>query len=322
MSKKALPFWLILLLSAASAAQANEVKLSGQAGAFADIGLGLRPLGLGGAYSALAADENAVRWNPSLLADVHDPIAGFTWTNQFSLIPYHYLSTAIPVRGVLGAGEDLGTGAYFVSAGDQAYRETTVGLGVGFKGPQIHIPVEKLRLGAAVKLLFTSFGNDEEGGEDRVTGSSLGYSLDLGAAFHVTQEVVVAAVLSDLVNDITWDSSQKGSYSEGLPRNLILGAGIEKSSVTLSFEFRPGLYADVKDRMVMGAEAALWKFLKPRLGFARNLSSQNPNQWVTAGLGIDIKPKGWGPIRCINFGYTQMFHKIDSSPRVGLVIGW
>ncbi len=42
--------------------------LSGRPGAFADIGLGLRPLAMGGAYIALAADENGARWNPAMLS--------------------------------------------------------------------------------------------------------------------------------------------------------------------------------------------------------------------------------------------------------------
>jgi len=85
---------------------------------------------------------------------------------------------------------------------------------------------------------------------------------------------------------------------------------------------KPSLYADVKDRMAVGAEVVIWKVFKPRVGFARNLSSGNPNQWTTAGLGIEIQSKKFGPIRLIHFGYTQLFHEIDSSPRVGLVIGW
>lgn len=291
-------------------------ELSGRAGAFEDIGLGLRPLGMGGAYSALAMDENAARWNPALLSAVKDPIAGFTWTRQFALITYNYLSIAYPTK------RDMGFGGFAVTSGDDVYRETTIGVAVGVPASRVKIPVDGLLVGVTLKILMTSFGNDEAGGEDRVTGTSTGLSLDIGFHWKMNNKFALALVSRELVNFIKWDSSVKGSYSEGLPRKLVLATAYKLEKTTLAFEYQPGLYGDTPDRIVAGAEVVLFKILRPRFGFAHNIDPKNRNRWLTAGLGMEIRPKSFGPIKSISFGYTQLFHDIDNSPRVGLVIGW
>lgn len=295
--------------------------LSGKPGAFADVGLGLRSLGMGGAYSALASDEDASRWNPALLDAVRDPVAGFCWTRQFNLIDYQYLSLAIPVGRNIGYSNDIGIGAYVVSAGDAAYRETTIGIAAGIDAPRVRIPVENLRFGTTIKIMMTSFGDDEEGGEDRVTGSSFGYSLDLGVHYQVSEQLSFALVSRELINGINWDSSVDGTYSEGLPRQVVLAAGYELEKSTFGLEYHPSFYDDTSDRLVMGAELQIFSLMVGRVGFAQNLDGADQNRWITAGVGMNIATN-LGGIRLIQFGYTHLFHDIDHSPRVGLVVGW
>lgn len=297
---------------------------AGLYGAYADIGVGLRPLGMGGAYTALASDENAPRWNPALLDDVRDPVAGFTWTNQFSLVPYHYLTVAIPFGRKPSKPMGFGLGAYALSAGDDVYRETTIGVSIGINATRLKIPVESLRLGTTVKILMTSFGNNSDGDEDRVTGDAFGYAVDLGLHWAAAEKLAFSIVSRELLNNITWNSSSRPeSYSEGTPTTLVLAGAYWLEMMTFAMEYQPGfVYDDVPDRFSFGMEGELWKILRPRFGFAKNLRSRASNQWITAGLGIDIRPKSFGPIRLIKFGYSHLFHEIEASPRVGLIIGW
>jgi hypothetical protein len=311
--------FLVLIIGS----EAKSQDLSGNAGAFADIGLGLRPLGMGGAYTALATDENAARWNPAGLSVITDPSSGFTWTNQFDEIGYNYLSISYPqIKGI-------GVGGYVISSGDDVYSEMTIGLGAGVTARKIKIPVDNVHFGMSFKYLSTSYGNDEAGGIDRVTGSSAGVSLDFGVLYFPTDDISLALVLRDFVNGISWDSSyldndttQASTYSEGLPRKAILSLGWELEKATIAFEYLPGLYTDVKDRIAMGVEVVILKVLRPRFGIAQNLTSGYINQWMTAGLGVSIKHEKLGPIRYVNFGYTHMLHEVASTPRVGLSLGW
>jgi hypothetical protein len=84
----------------------------------------------------------------------------------------------------------------------------------------------------------------------------------------------------------------------------------------------PSLYADTPGRFQLGTEFTFWGAVKPRFGLAQNMSSTDLNRWLTAGLGIELKPTFMGPIQVFNFGYSHLFHDIDGSPRVGLTLGW
>jgi len=92
--------------------------LSGADAAFPDLGVGVRPMGMGGAYIGLANDANAPLWNASgmtqltkreLIAAYSTLYAGLNaqlFTGETDSLGYHYLSYAHPLRtfaGVLAA---------------------------------------------------------------------------------------------------------------------------------------------------------------------------------------------------------------------------
>ncbi len=307
------------LLLSASIVQAGE--LSGLSGSFADIGLGLRPLGMGGAYTALAFDEHAVRWNASLLGDVLDPSAGFSWAKQFNIISYNYASIAYPISDM-----GLGVGGYIISAGDDVYRETTIGLGAGITGDNFQLS-ENILFGSTLKIYLANFGQDAGGGTDRVEGSAGGFGLDLAASYRFTDELIFALVGRDLINTISWssdnaDHSTKGDYSEGVPRVIDLAAAYQNTKFAASFGIQPSLYSDSPTRVGFGFEVVMMKVFKPRLGISQNFGSDDSNRQVSLGLGIDLDPSFAGPIRKVKFGYTHLIQHIDSTPRVGLTVSW
>jgi len=311
-----MPIFLFSIVLLLNCGILSAQDLSGRPGAFADINLGLKPLGMGGAYTALAADENAPRWNPALLTRVENFTTGFTWTRQFSLISYNYLTLALPLKS------GVGLGAYAVSAGDEVYRETTVGLSAGFPAVKLGIPLERLSVGGSLKIYLASFGNNTDGEADRVTGSAWGGGLDLGLHYQASPTVSLAAVGRDVVNDIKWDSSVKGKYGEGVPTVLALSGAVVRPRMTLGLEYQPGLYNDVPDRLMAGAELRIGSWLRPRLGMAQNLGGGDLNRAVTAGLGLEFATGYLGPVKEVKFGYTHLFHKINPSPRVGIILTW
>ncbi len=309
----------VIILFAGSLTQVSAAGLSGHPGAFADVGLGLRSIGMGGAYSALAGDENAARWNPAMLTEVLGYNAGFTWTRQFSLIDYHYLAFAVPIER---DRPGLGVGGYVVTAGDDVYRETTFALSAGVGAAKLKLPVPDLNFGVTVKMRTVNFGSNADGGDDRVTGDALGYGMDIGLHYRFTPAVSAALVMRDLVNDIKWSSSVRGDYCEGVPRRLVLAAAVEKEKLVLGMEYQPGLYGDVPDRMRVGGEFTLLGILRPRFGLAQDLASGDVNRWITLGLGIELTSSFLRPFRKVSVGYTHMLHEIDPTPRVGLAITW
>lgn len=101
---------LVLGLAAAPAAALNIVTggVGTSGGDFLTVGVGARPLAMGGAFAAVdtGADANAVNWNPAALAKVDRPDATASYNSLFVDQNQGYLGYAAPVRsgGVWSAG--------------------------------------------------------------------------------------------------------------------------------------------------------------------------------------------------------------------------
>ncbi len=87
--------------------------------AFLDIGFGARPMGMGGAFTGLSDDANAIFWNPAGLARLQNSQLTFMHTRQFGLIPYTLLGYASRFRG-------YGVGLGVLTSGNDVLRETSV----------------------------------------------------------------------------------------------------------------------------------------------------------------------------------------------------
>ncbi|HUN66081.1 MAG TPA: PorV/PorQ family protein [Bacteroidota bacterium] len=98
------------LAAAAVLCPAGALRAAGTekyAGEFMAIGVGGRALGLGGAYSALAADVTAGYWNPAGLALVDYPQIALMHDERFAgLENYDYAAVALPMNATttLGVG--------------------------------------------------------------------------------------------------------------------------------------------------------------------------------------------------------------------------
>ncbi len=95
MSKKLLGLVLLAILFMP---QANAQTVIGKyAGEFMSIGVGGRPLGMGGAYVAIANDVTAGYYNPAGLARINYPEITLMHDERFgSLVNYDYAAVAIP----------------------------------------------------------------------------------------------------------------------------------------------------------------------------------------------------------------------------------
>lgn len=307
------PAALVALMAAPGSAQ----DLSGIPAAYVDIGLGVRPLGMGGAYVALAMDENAARWNPAALARQQRRSAGFTWTRQMNLVPYNYLAGTLPMHR-------QGFGYYVEASGDAALRENTVAVAYGRSlfGLPVVGSSNRLSVGFTAKFRWATFGNNDNGGEGQVTGDAMGYGLDLGL-YYVLPYVngfTAGIMVRDVLNDITWNSSASGSYQEDVPTTMAVGLAFQPNRrVLLTFDMKPALYSDVYTRFAAGAEYKLLKVIALRAGVAQNIGAARLNRDVTAGLGVDVPIFGTATL---NAGAGYLFNELVNTPRVGLAIRW
>src|SRR3990167_1240689 len=93
-------FWLLAILSPSVLHAAFTSKSAGTSGAaFLKIGAGARPTGMGGAYSAIADDVNAVYWNPGGLSTIKGKNEFVAMRAElFQSIQYNFFAFAHPMN--------------------------------------------------------------------------------------------------------------------------------------------------------------------------------------------------------------------------------
>jgi len=274
--------------------------------AFVDIGYGARPMGMGGAYTGLSDDVNAIFWNPAGLTLLRESQLTVMYTRQMGLIPY-------------------GLGAYttrfgyhyvavgFISSGNDALRETTlIGSWAGvFKLPALG----KTGIGVNLRYRNSSFGNNEDGGETRIQGSASGYGMDFGLMWQITPRTRVGVFARDVVNSINYDNETLGtSYSEGVPGGLIFGMS-QKITMqsTVALDWEKALYEDVSDKIHLGAEVTFFKVILCRGGIWQNMNAE-VNRNYSFGMGLNMLAGKVG----IQFDFAYLINDLAHTPRVSL----
>ena len=96
-------FWFLLiiytLLFFGKTVYSNDAS-AGKAGAFLRVGVGARPLGMGGAFTAISNDVYGSYWNPAGLGQLNS----VQLMGMYSLLTLdrtlNYAATAFPVKGM------------------------------------------------------------------------------------------------------------------------------------------------------------------------------------------------------------------------------
>lgn len=104
MKVKVIGLIITTVLLTGSVVRGSDVGVTGAQ--FLKIGTGARPMGMGGAFSAIADDGYAGYWNPAGFAQLTSAYLSTTYLDYFEDVDFGYLGYALPCRmwGVLGLG--------------------------------------------------------------------------------------------------------------------------------------------------------------------------------------------------------------------------
>ena len=272
--------------------------------AYVDIGYGARPMGMGGAFTALASDAHSIFWNPAGLSNLRKNHFTAMYTKQFNLIPYALGAYAFQIK-------NNSFGFAFITSGNDVLRESTL---IGSFARSIKLPlVGATGLGINVRYRNAAFGNNADGGEDRSQGSANGFGVDFGVMKYIGRGARFGLYLRDAVNSLTYDNSTRGvSYSESVPAGLVLGIAqrIHKTAI-LAIDLEKSLYADVVDKIHIGSELSVIKYLVIRGGMWQNVKAE-VNRNYSLGLGIRIVKRSFGA----QFDFAYLFNDLANSPRI------
>ena len=125
----------------------------GAVAAFNDIGVGARPLGLGGAFVALADDGNAANYNAAGLGYINAAHLSMTTSQRFrGLINYNHIGGVLPLGSVGSFGASIG----ILGEDSEVYKEQTITVSYGKTFSK------KIALGLNLKSFSTRFDEDNE----------------------------------------------------------------------------------------------------------------------------------------------------------------
>ena len=283
-----------------------QLALADIPAAYVDIGYGARPMGMGGAYTGMCDDVNAVFWNPAGLTLMSSSQLTVMYTKQFGLIPYG-LGAYTTKFGI----HNVAVG--FISSGNDVLSETTF---IGSYATVFNIPgMGKTGVGINMRYRHSSFGNNADGGEGRIQGSADGYGIDLGLMWKIDQKTRIGMFARDLVNSMTYDNTTlQTSYAESVPSGLIFGVSRRiNTQSTLALDWEKALYDDVMDKVHVGGEVLFFRVIQFRAGMWQNMDAET-NRNYSLGMGLNVATRTVG----IEFDFAYLFNDLAHTPRVSL----
>jgi len=296
-----MPAACVLLLAAAQA----HAQSSAGADAFDFLRLdaNARAVGMGGAYTALATDSNALLYNPAGLARVRSSEATFMHNQYAQGVGQQYIGAALK--------NGLGFQFNYASLGDVprttisnpggagsrlSVSDTSLGVGYGRElSPD-------LAIGGGLKYITESLGDV----------SVSGYAADLGGLYRMP-EVKGLTFGASLLN--LGPAVKFAAVSEKLPTTLRLGTGYEMrlpgNDLTFAFDITKSLTDKV--RIGLGAESLIHEQFAVRAGFT---TRQDAGLGLAFGLGWKGSKLG-ADYAIVPLGELGQAHRISFTLRWG-----
>ncbi len=259
--------------------------------AFNDIGVGARPLGLGGAFVALADDSNAANYNAAGLGYIDAIHVGVTREQRFNgLITYNAFSGVIPI-GMLGS---IGANIGILAEDSEIYREQTLLFSYG------KAFLKQFSIGVNLKRFSTTFDETNEfvaGNAYFTQTSASAISVDVGI---ITKPVTGLSIGVAAENLVPADMSISEAFTDSVPRNIRAGAAYRLESIaamsaqgaTVSNILKSSLATfeialrDGETQVRVGAEVWLGKNVAARGGYGVKTGVDSAS---TVSLGTSVK---------------------------------
>jgi len=297
---------LILLVTTAT-----PIVAVGQAGIEFDMlsaGVGARPLGMGGAFTAVADSSDSPFWNPAGLSSVNFNEITTTQTRLSTDADHYYVSFVQPLgRGTLGISWiQVGTGGLTqTSATVDAYNEVT-NLGVFSYFSNAYLVsyglnlTKKIAAGLTAKYLSSDMTQISG-------GQASGYSVTPGVLVKPSDSLTLGLKVDELLNELKWGTGSVEKSPPVLRLGLAVRPILPRISGLFALDFSQVLRSGYVGSVAAGYEWAR-EGLALRLGYAESA--------ITAGAGFQ------SGVAKIDYAYVQQrvltqdnVHRISLSGR-------
>jgi hypothetical protein len=271
--------------------KAKAQEYGGTAGSFLAGETGVKAMGMGNAFTAIADDGSALFWNPAGLTFKNDLEFSFMRSVMYEDRNKNYGAIVIPFPRITISGGWLGLLVSDIEERDSADNlidhfqssENVFLLGAGFA--IIYNPTVKLSLGMTGKYLYNTMYEYKSTG----TGMDIGTKLSLRLPF-VIDKIELGAVVKNIATSLKWNTASE--YKADIPKQYLIGTAFtvaERGSyIKLIGEVK---YSEHEKRLDYknfhwGSEIKFKKieFLLLRAGYS--------GEGFNLGAGIDIRRKG------------------------------
>ena len=232
--------------------------------------VGSRPLSMGGAFSAVADDANAIVWNPAGLPGLRRTEFTSTFTDLYDLgINHSYIGFVRPFSDQIAIGFDWSNIGF--DDKELGYSENKLNFSIGIQ------PHKIFSVGLNVKYLMRDMLLNETS-----YGKSNGIGRDLGVIIKPSKNVKMGLGVYDI-------GGTSVSYKDRT-EETILGQAFR-----LGISYMPinglTLAADFSDRLHLGAEYILGSRVSFRAGLQQGLNSNNEKDILIPSAGMSLKFK-------------------------------
>jgi outer membrane protein OmpA-like peptidoglycan-associated protein len=300
-----------------------DAPLSNISGAFTDVGYGARPMGMGGAFTAICDDPNAAYWNPAGLLKVKWPGISIMYSKMWNLIPFYYSTLSFNLSNEHALGFAMNYN------GDDLYREFEPMVSYCYRMGQIlGNPFSKLYLGISAMYRYADYGNNKDGVDGQVYGYAHGYGYNIGLLWQINNRYSIAMVYRDFLDYLKWKVKSdyfnyRRFYNEDIPVNLTIGMSAKVGgNVIIGMDIQKSLRIDTNDRIAFGMEKELFRFLIPRIGISQNILSLKEEQDRHITLGIGIAPEFAESSVGFAFNFAYCISELSPTLRFGVDFLW
>lgn len=232
--------------------------------AFNDIGVGARPLGLGGAFVALADDSNAANYNAAGLAYIDEIQIGATYAQRFSsLVTYSTISGIIPIGRIGTLGANVG----ILNEHSDIYQEQSI------RFTYARTLFQQIGLGLNLKYFSTNYDSENQFVASNpyfTETSSSAASFDVGLLAKPVKGLNLGLSIENL---IPADVSISNEHSDTVPFNIRAGIAYKLKTVA--------------EMSIQGA--AITNILKETLAIV-DVLSRNDELYTRIGVEMWVNP--------------------------------
>ena len=246
---------------------------------------GARPIGMGGAFTAVSDDGNSVRRNPAGLPRLGIYAFELERTRLFGQLETNYLSAVIPISDKSA----LGTDWINVGINDDELKAGRSRFNISYG----YLPSTHLSVGVNLKYVTQSVSLDKES-----RGAADGWGTDIGVIVRPTHRWSVGVFAQDIIGFGSGEGLVRGMW---IRHNPDVSEEISDTMYKFGAAYRPNsrwlLAAELTDRLHFGAEFLPNANLAIRTGLQKDLHiAEAP----TYSLGGSVK------FRWLNFNSAYL----------------